>query len=322
MALEKRPYGSTGEEVTIVGLGGGMQNKYSLADGVATVHRALELGITYFDTSPYYGVGSGRYGTGASQALMGEALDGRPERYLLATKVGHLAAPPRFRSPDALRTQIEESLRLLRRDSVDTLQVHEADWQWWWTDDPPQERRAPIDPDYDFIGAPVMQVLQEAKEDGLCRFIGVTGNTSNNLTQVLRHVDVDVCLPAFNYDVLRRGARLEVMPVARDNNVAVVLGGIFQAGREADVHPEWLTSPPDWMTPDLKDRMERLYTIQRAYDLSLVELTIRYLLADDGISTILVGAASPAEIEESVAAAEKGPLTADLHQALEQLGDQ
>ena len=182
MALETRPYGKTGEHATVIGLGGAFQNKYSFADGVATIHRALELGITYFDTSPFYGLGAGRYGTGASQAIMGEALDGRPERYLLATKVGHLAAPPRFRSRDALRTQIEESLRLLRRDNVDTLQVHEADWHYWWTDVPPQQEGAPIDPDYDFVDAPVwMRLLWRC-----CERRGTKGSVGSSASRATR----------------------------------------------------------------------------------------------------------------------------------------
>ena len=70
----------------------------------------------------------------------------------------------------------------------------------------------------------------------------------------------------------------------------------------------------------MPDALESLYAVQRESGLSLVELTIRYLLADPDFSTILVGAAKRSEIEESVAAAEKGPLPADLHQTLEALG--
>ena len=113
------PYGQKGDKVSVIGLGGACLDQYSFMDGVATVRRALELGVTYFDTSP-------SYGRGMSQGILGEALEGRTEKYLLATKIGNLAAPPRFRSNDALRTQLEENLRLLRRDSVDTLQVHRS----------------------------------------------------------------------------------------------------------------------------------------------------------------------------------------------------
>lgn len=115
-------------------------------------------------------------------------------------------------------------------------------------------------------------------------------------------MDVDVCLTAFNYNALRRGARREILPLARARNVSVVLGGVVRIGREMEAH------------------MDGLRAVQREAGLSHVEITIRYLLADHHVTTILVGAANPAEIEESVASAEKGPLPPDVHQALEDLG--
>ncbi len=295
LALETRPYGDTGEQVTVIGLGGVFLNKHSFNDGVATVHRALELGVTYFDTSP-------GYARGMSQAILGEALAERPEKYMLATKLGYMRSASRYRSYEALRAQLDENLRLLRRDSVDTLQVHESDRHYWWTDGTPPDRSVPLDPDYDFAGATVMDVLRDAKEEGLCRFTGVTGNTAEGVALVLGNVNVDVCLTAFNYNLLRRGARREIFPLARASKVTVVLGGVVRITRE------------------MEDHVEKLNSVQRDSSLSHVELTIRYLLADSGFSTIMVGAAKPAEIEESVTAAEKGPLPADLHQTIERLG--
>ena len=180
MALETHPYGKTGEEVTVVGLGGGGLYKHSFAEGVATVRRALELGVTYFDTSP-------EYGGGMSHAILRDALDGRSEKYLLATKMS-IGAPSRARSHDALRAQLDETLRLLARDAVDTLQVHHVDKHSWWTDTPPRQSDVPLDPDYDFAGAPVMEVLRDAKVEGLCRFIGITQNSFEGVARVLRNV--------------------------------------------------------------------------------------------------------------------------------------
>lgn len=166
----------------------------------------------------------------------------------------------------------------------------------------------------------MIRVLRDAKEGGLCRYIGPTENSFTAVARVIRDVDVDMCLPTRSYDILRRGARLEVFPIARARNVTVVLGGIFYAGRVASTDPGWLTPGPDWLTPELRDGMERLYAVSRESGLTPVKLMIRYLLADRDFTTVLVGAANPAEIEESVAAAEKGPLPKDLHQQLEQLG--
>ena len=87
--MEIRDYGTTGAKATALGLGGAFLTHHSFADGVATVRKALDLGITYFDTSPMYC-------QGASQAVLGEALDGVDGDFLLATKLGYFTEPSRF----------------------------------------------------------------------------------------------------------------------------------------------------------------------------------------------------------------------------------
>jgi aryl-alcohol dehydrogenase-like predicted oxidoreductase len=214
-----------------------------------------------------------------------------------------MRSPARSRSYDALRAQLDENLRLLRRDGVDTLQVHESDEHTWWTDTPPDDPNEPLDPDYDFAGAPVVKVLRDAKSEGLCRFTGVTGNTAGGVGLALANVDVDVCLTAFNYDILRRRSRRELIPLAKAKNASVVLGAVIR------------------LPGDMPEQLERLSGVARESGISVLELTLRYLLADRDVTAILVGASKPAEIEESVGAAEKGPLPPALHQTLEELGD-
>ena len=295
MALETRPYGHAGDRVTVIGLGGTSLSKHSLDEGVATVHRALELGVTYFDTSA-------GYAKGINQAILGYALEGRSEDHMVATKLS-MRTPSRFRSYEALRAQLDENLTLLRRDSVDVLQVHESDHNVWWTDMPPAETYIPVDPDYEFAEAPVVKVLQDAKAEGLCRYTGVTGNTVDGVGTAFSNVNVDVCLIAFNYDILRRRTRRELIPLAQAKKANVVLGAVIRL--------------PD----DMPDQLESLQAVARESGISVLELTLRYLIADRDITAVLVGASTPAEIEESVGAAEKGPLPADLHQTLEELGD-
>ena len=147
--MEIRDYGTTGAKATALGLGGAFLTHRSFADGVATVRKALDLGITYFDTSPMYC-------SGASQAVLGEAPDGVDGDFLLATKLGYFTEPSRFHSREALITQFEENLRLLRRDHVDTLQLHEADMHHWWCDDAASSDRILSERDYSFDDAPAL----------------------------------------------------------------------------------------------------------------------------------------------------------------------
>ncbi len=310
--IEVRPLGTTGEQVTVLGLGGACLSQVSFNDGLATVRRALELGITYFDTSPMYA-------HGLSQAIYDEALSGRSENYVFATKLGHFASPARFRSPDALRTQLEENLRILRRDRVDVLQLHESDWHPWWSDKPSPERRLALDRAYEFAEAPAIRALRDAQSDGLCRFVGVTGNSTEELARVVDAAGVDLCLSAFNYHLLHRGARDTVLPAAARRGAAVVLGGVFQNGQMADLPDSWIEEPPDWLPPVARPALAPLHELLADSGLSFVELTLRYLVSDPTISTILVGAATPAEIEADVAAVQRGPLPPKLHQAVEDL---
>ncbi len=310
MALESRQLGKTGERATVLGLGGGFLTKHSFEDGVATVRRALDLGVTYFDTSPFYC-------NGMSQAVLGEALEGRTEPYLMATKVGWLARPERLRSKEALFAQFEEGLRLLRRQSVDVLQLHEADWQRWWSDAGAGQSLLDPETTYDFADAPAMQFLREARAQDLCRFIGITGNNPDHLAHALPNVDVDTCLSAFHYSLTRRGTRKKLMPVASRNQVALVLGGSCSYEQRALSRPDWAASN---LSPEVRERIEPLVALQKESGLSLVAMAIRFIIADPDVATLLVGATTPAEIEENVAAAEAGPLPPDLHQAVEELG--
>jgi aryl-alcohol dehydrogenase-like predicted oxidoreductase len=306
--METRSYGNTGATTTAIGLGGAFLTASSFADGVATVRRALELGVRYYDTSPMYC-------RGASQAVLGEALDGVNEEYLLATKLGYFAQPSRFHNPTALITQFEENLRLLRRDRVDTLQLHEADFQHWWSTDESYQGRLKPDSDYNFNEAPALQTLRALKAEGRCRFIGISGNTADNMKRVLENVEVDTFLLAFNYDLIRRGARA-VLPVAGQKGCVRLVGAIFQRGL-AYPQPDLLTDPPGWLSPELVDRYQKIYQLQRESGLTLAEMGVRFMAAQPDIDTIIIGAKSPAEIEACVRAAERGPLPEDMVSQIE-----
>ena len=89
--LEQRPFGRTGENVSVIDLGGAALYKHSYEQGVETVKHALDLGISYFDTSPLYGRGGpdGQWiSQGESQRIVGEGLEGTTKPHLLATKIG------------------------------------------------------------------------------------------------------------------------------------------------------------------------------------------------------------------------------------------
>ena len=316
--IAKRRLGRTGLEVTELGLGGVFVRTARTApgEGIRVVHRALELGVNYIDTSPAYG---------DSQEVLGEALQGVEAPYVLSTKCGRWdweTGP--YRSADAYKRQFEQTLRDLRRDEVDILFIHEADWAAYWTDMsiPRASQLIEADTEYDFDRAPVAEFLRWVKDQRMTRFLGISGNNAHLLAKVLREIEtpIDVVLTAFQYSLLWRNAPRDLFPLAAELGLGVVLGAPLQQGRLAEVHPEWLRSPPDWMDDDLRNRFERLYAIHDETGLSLAELAIRFLLRDRGFATVIPGPASIEQIEENVRCATAGPIPDELHARLDALG--
>jgi aryl-alcohol dehydrogenase-like predicted oxidoreductase len=316
--IAKRRLGRTDLQVTELGLGGVFVRTAVTApgEGVRVVQRALELGVNYLDTAPLYG---------DSQQVLGEALQDVTAPYLLGAKCGRWdweTGP--YRSLDAFKRQFEQTLRDLRRDEVDILYIHEADWAPYWTDMSVPRTTQFLEPDaeYDFDGAPVAVFLRWVKDQRRARFLGISGNNAHLLAKVLREMEtpIDVVLTAFQYSLLWRNAPHELFPLAAELDVGVVLGAPLQQGRLGQAYPEWVRNPPDWMDEDLRARYERLYAIHAETGLSLAELAIRFLLRDRRFASVIPGAASIEQIEENVRCATAGPLPDGLHARLDALG--
>lgn len=314
-ALPHRPFGRSGATCTALGLGGGFVGFKGFDQAIATVHRALELGVRYVDTSVMYR-------DGASQAIIGAALAGRTEKPFVATKIGYFKDPRHYRSVEAMHVQLRENLRLLRRDAVDLLQMHEADWAQWWSDGLALEplRLFDREGDYDFSNAPVIRFLREAKARGLCRHIGITGNNARHVGRVLRELDdIDAVLIAYNYHPLNVTAREHILPVAAAKGVAVAVAGIFTFINRL---PAGWRTEGTYFGKHAERQLAALQQLQAACGLPLAELALRFVAADPTPATILVGACQPAEIEQNVAAFLRGPLPAEIHAAVEDIARQ
>ena len=169
--MQLRRLGRTGLTISTVGFGGssigGAFHPVTPADADATVGAALDFGINYFDTSPYYGA------TAGEQAL-GRALTGVPrERYVLATKVGRYgsSAPADFDySAARIVRSVEESLGRLRCGHIDVIQVHDMEFgslaQIW---------------------GDTLPALDRLRASGKVRFVGITGLPLAALRQVEQH---------------------------------------------------------------------------------------------------------------------------------------
>jgi aryl-alcohol dehydrogenase-like predicted oxidoreductase len=308
--VPEKPFGKTGETCTAISLGTNFPGFAGFDRSMETIRRAFDLGIRYFDTSVMYQ-------SGASQAILGASLADAAEKHFLSTKIGFFKEARHFRSVEALHVQLRESLRLLRRDSVDLLQVHEADWDNWWRDHSEVHpcELFDLEADFDFANAPVIQFLREARELGLCRHIGITGNNARHLGRLVRELDgIDSVLIAYNYIPINVTAREHIIPTAEAKGMAVIVAGIFTF-----VH----SIPKGWRTEGTyfgkhaDEQLAQLQKLQRECGIPMIELALRFVAADRRISSLLLGACHPVEIEQNLASFARGPLPEDVHAAVE-----
>src|SRR5262249_37508224 len=172
--MRYRALGRTGLKVSELGLGGLFISQIGSEDrqqSIAAVRQALELGVNWVDTAPTYA---------DSEEVLGIALEGGTQPYYLSTKLGGRPKPFHPKDKAALRQSVEESLRLLKRDHIDLLMVHEPDlpglYDWW-----EQERS---DAGGESFHGPVREFLAELKQEGLISWIGLGGTTAYELAPV------------------------------------------------------------------------------------------------------------------------------------------
>jgi len=208
--MDTRALGSQGLTVSAQGLGCmGMSQSYGEADeatSIATLHRALELGVTFWDTANVYG-DTGPGGFGANERLLGQVLADRRDEVTVATKMGIEGIQPdgaiRFRldgSPDNVRRRCEESLARLGAEHIDLYYLHRVD---------------PETPIEETIGA-----MGELVQAGKVRYIGVSEVTAEQLERA--HAVHPITAVQSEWSLWTRDIEPEVLPTARRLGVGLV----------------------------------------------------------------------------------------------------
>jgi aryl-alcohol dehydrogenase-like predicted oxidoreductase len=303
--MNYRNLGKTGLQVSEIGLGGLFTSDIGGA-GIGeirrAVHRALELGVNLVDTAPTYS---------NSEETLGACLVDARHAYFLSTKLGGRPQPFNPKDRDTLRRSLDESLRLLRRESVDILMVHEPDrpgqYDWW--------------DDWEQFRGPVRDLLADLKQEGLIRFAGLGGTTAYELPRVVASGGFDVVLTAFNYSLLWREAAIAVLPAAIQAGMGIIVGSPLQQGALARRYDAEVEHGAPWLSPPRRAQYRRLYAFVDELGIPLPELALRMVLSNPNISTVLSGARNTVEIESNIAAAERGPLPAPVLERLQEIAD-
>src|ERR1700733_13181933 len=166
--------GDTGLTVSIVSFGtsplGNMFGPADERDVEQIVQRALDAGINFFDTSPCYG-------EGLAETRLGKALRGRRDEVVVGTKAGRYGVDRFDFSPSRIRASLEQSLRRLGPDYVDIFQLHDIEY-------------VALEP----VLTDSYGELVRLRDDGKCRFIGMTGYPTATLCRAIEQTDLDVVL--------------------------------------------------------------------------------------------------------------------------------
>jgi len=302
--MNYRTLGRTELKVSELSLGGlfvsALGGEFEQSRGA--VHRAIELGVNYIDTAPGYL---------NSEEVLGKILEDVDAPLIISTKLGGRPQPFKPQDKALLRESVEESLRLLKRNVIDILMIHEPDrpgqYDWW--------------KDITTVEGPVLELLDELKKEGVIRYTGLGGTTAYELAHLCRSGKFDVVLTAFNYSLLWREAAIEILPTAREQNMGVVIGSPLQQGALAKRWDAVVQAKPPWMSPPRRQQFLALYRFLDEAGLQIAETALRFVLFTPGVSCVLMGARSRLEVEANYAAAQKGALSAEILKKLDEIAN-
>ncbi len=317
--METRELGRTGIKVTLAGVGcwaiGGPFSmggegpsgwgKVDDEESIRMIHRALDRGARFFDTAE-------NYGWSHSEEVLGRALAGRREEAVVASKLGHYhyrtsGADYPFYSRRHIREALEGSLKRLRRDCLDVYLFHRtpADLGWW---------------------DEAAQAMEQLKEEGKIRAWGISAYGPKAVAEFPALNRLDVLEP--NYNLADREEE-ESLALAQARRLGVIARGPLAMGLlTGKFKADTAFAPDDIRGTQPRFRGEkyarRLEFVERVRQLlapgeTLAELAVRFVLSHPAVSVVIAGAKTPAQIEESLRAAARGPLPADRLAALKAL---
>ena len=298
--------GATALEVSVVGLGcNNFGGRLDLEGTRAVLEAALDAGITLLDTADVYG------GSGGSELLIGEVLEGRREEVVLATKFGmdmsggDVPEAPKG-SRDYIRWAVEGSLRRLRTDRIDLYQMHYPDGF------------TPI--------AETLAALNELVDEGLVAQIGCSNFDAARL-EAAEAAAREQGLARFvtlqnEYSLLERGIEAELAPLCERLDVGIIpyfplASGLLTGKYARDAEPPFgarLRGRATVGTDEQFDVIEALADYAAARDIEMIDVAIGGLAAQPAVRSVIAGATKPEQIRANVAALRWSPSEDDLRE--------
>lgn len=276
--MDHNQLGRTELRVSQLGLGtgplGGLFGPLEERQAIALVHEALDVGINFIDTSPYYG---------NAEERLGRALAGRRDEVVLATKTGRFGFADFDFSPARVRRSLERSLRLLGTDYVDILHLHDIEF-------------VPLGPVFEDSFAELLTL----RDEGKCRFVGMTGYPAATMARAMHETDLDVLLTYAHATLLDDTLQRELLPVAGDRGVglinaaAVALGLLTPAGPSIEIdHPA---------TSTIRAAAAQMIALCEGRGVDVAFVANQYSIQRSGCATTLIGTGKSGHLRSAVAA--------------------
>ncbi len=330
--MQTRPLGASGIEASVIGLGTWVTGGGAVwgtepddRESIRAIQASLDAGVNLIDTAP-------GYGWGRSEQVVGQAIKGRRDSVIIATKCGLIwdddrGSPfaelngkmvRRSLRPDTIVEEIERSLTCLDTDTIDLYQTH-------WPSVEPD--KTPIEE--------TMAALLKLKDAGKIRMIGVCNCSLDELAENVQHGPV--ASHQFRYSMLWRDAEQEILPYGQQHHIATLTymsleQGLLtgKIGLDREFAQDEFRANEDW-SPwfQLENRrrvlalLDRWEELTEKYHISLAQLALAWTVAQPGITHVLVGARNTQQAIENAAAAGVELSKADLermNQDLETLG--
>ena len=275
-----RPLGRTGLRVPWLSFGASSLGQefrpVDLNEAVRSVRVALELGMNFIDTSPFYG-------RGMSECLLGVALRGVPrDQYLLGTKLGRYDASHFDFSPRRVVESVDVSLHRMGAEHIDIMLCHDIEFV-----------------DMSRVVEETLPALRALQKQGKVRFVGISGYPMKIFKYVLERTDLDVVL-SYNHYTLQNTMLADLVPYLQKKGVGIMNAAPFSARLLTNAPlPPWHKA-----TAEVRAICRRAAEHCAAQGVDIAQLALQYSLAHPDLATCIVGSANPDNVRKWAAWAE------------------
>ena len=272
--MQTRPLGRTGLNLPWLSFGasslGQEFRSIDLGEALRSVREALDLGLNFIDTSPFYG-------RGMSECLLGVALRGVPrDSYLLGTKLGRYDRDHFDFSARRVAESVDVSLHRMGVDHLDILLCHDVEFV-----------------DLSRIVEETLPALRKLKESGKARFIGVSGYPMAMFRTILDRTELDVIL-SYNHYTLQNTMLADLVPYLKGKGVGTMNAAPFSARLLTNAElPAWHKA-----TPRVRQVARAAAELCASRGVDIAQLALQYSLANEDMATCVVGSANPANVRK------------------------